>query len=155
MLVGTVAVLSLVAVGSAIASIMIRHAEQDAQAQADRAQDEARKEQQEADRARTAETQVKTQLDRINTEQHARELAEQQALAKDGEAQMSRDQLQVALRRAQEQQRIALQESKRAREAEARAEEEAKRAAAREEEERRKRVEQEQRGKDITKELPR
>jgi hypothetical protein len=155
MLVGTVAVLSLVAVGSAIALIMIRHAEQDAQAQADRAQDEARKEQQEADRARTAEAQVKTQLDRSNAEQHARELAEQQALAKDGEAQMSREQLQVALHRAQEQQRIAQQESKRAREAEARAEQEAKRAAAREEEERRKRVEQEQRGKDITKELPR
>jgi eukaryotic-like serine/threonine-protein kinase len=162
LLVAGIALLSLIAVGSAIALIMIRHAEQDTVREAERAQDEARKAQQETERARAAENKLKVQVDQLNAEQHARVLAEQRSRDKDGEVQMSREQLQAALRSAQDQQRLAEQESQRARAAEARAaqeakraEEQAKRAEAREEEERKKRLEQEERGKNITKDLPR
>src|SRR5262249_22284778 len=62
----------------------------------------ARRAQTEADRARKAEAQVQAQLDEIKAEQSARAAAEAVARAKGSEAVLSREQLQIALARAQQ-----------------------------------------------------
>jgi eukaryotic-like serine/threonine-protein kinase len=77
--------------------------------------------QNEAERARKAEAQVQAQLDEITAVQSARATAEAEARAKGSEAQLSREQLQVALSKAKEEKAIAEQESLKAREAEERA----------------------------------
>jgi len=139
--------------------------------QADRADDErahavdaAQRAQIEADRARKAEEQVKQQLDEIRTEQAARTAAEAEARDKASEAEMTREQLQVALTKAREEKQLAEQhrqlaeqESARARAAEVRAQAAAQaEKAARQEKEallqkERERVKQlEERRKEIT-----
>jgi hypothetical protein len=83
----------------------------------------------EADRARKAEARVQAQLDQLRAAQAAREVAqvardaaEAEARAKGNEAELSREQLQVALARAREEKAIAEQAAARARTAETRAE---------------------------------
>ncbi len=104
--------------------------EQAMRAEAERANavDAARQAQIEADRARKAEEQVKQQLDEIRAEQAARTAAEAEARDRASEAEMTREQLQVALTKAREEKQLAdqhrqlaEQESARARSAEARA----------------------------------
>lgn len=87
-----------------------------------RALNEAARAQTEADRARRAELQVQAQLDQIKAEQAARAIAESQVRLKNNEAEMSREQLQVALANARQEKLVAEHESKKAREAEKRAE---------------------------------
>jgi hypothetical protein len=133
-----------------------------AQAQLDRAKaiDAATRARIEADHARKAEAQVQAQLDQIRAEQAARTRAEAEARAKGNEAELSREQLQVALSRAREGKQLAEQESSRARTAEARAEAAAQaEKAAREEkealyqQERARRQQLEAQSKKITNEL--
>ncbi|MEO7732675.1 MAG: protein kinase [Kofleriaceae bacterium] len=95
-----------------------------------RALDAAARARIETERARTAETQVQAQLDQIRAEQSARARAEQDARAKGTEAELSRDQLQVALARARQENAIAGQEAVKANAASGRAEAAARAEAA-------------------------
>jgi hypothetical protein len=98
--------------------------EQAVRAEAERANavEASRRAQTESDRARKAEARVQAQLDQIRTEQQRRTAAEAEAVARGSEAEMSREQLQVALARAREDKRVAEQESANAHAAELRAE---------------------------------
>jgi hypothetical protein len=93
-----------------------------AEVEARHANDAAARAQVETDRARTAEVRVQTQLDQIKAAQAARAVAEADARAKGSEAELSREQLQVALAKARQEKLLAEQESAKAREAELRAE---------------------------------
>jgi serine/threonine protein kinase len=101
--------------------------------QAVRALEEARRAQNETDRARKAEAERREQLDQLRAEQARRAEAEAVAQDKTSEAGRSKEQLQVALARAErekqiaeQEKRTAEQESAKAREAETRAEEAAR-----------------------------
>jgi len=85
------------------------------------AMEAAARAQREADRARKAEERVQSQLDQLNAEQAARTAAEAEARANRGAAELSREQLQLALARAQQDKLIAEQNTIKARAAEARA----------------------------------
>ena len=76
---------------------------------------------QEALRAREAEARVQRQLDQLQAEQTARAKAEAAARAKASEAELSREQLQLALDKAKIERMLAEEEALKAREAEARA----------------------------------
>jgi eukaryotic-like serine/threonine-protein kinase len=98
--------------------------EQAARAEASKAVavDAAARERAEADRARKAEAEVQAKLDQIKAEQAARTRAEEVARAKGSEAELSREQLKVALSRAREDKHVAETNTVKAREAESRAE---------------------------------
>ena len=126
--IGSFVVLAGIAVASAIALVRIRDAEHVAQDEATHAQtekthaqDEARHAQDETQRALAAETEVKRQLDALRAAQTARATAEAEATAKGTEAEMSKEQLEVALKKARLDQARAEDESRRAKEAETQA----------------------------------
>jgi len=126
-IVGVIGVLSLAVAGGAIALVSIRDAEQTARSQAALAEREKhRAEQQmshalsESERARQAERTAQERLELVRTEEAAKHLAQQDAREKGAQVEMTRDQLKVALAKAQRDRAVALDESRKAREATAR-----------------------------------
>jgi hypothetical protein len=107
-----------------------------AELEARNANEAATRAQVETDRARTAEARVQAQLDQVKAAQSARAVAEADARAKGSEAELTREQLQIALAKARQEKLVAEQESAKARTAELRAE-----AAARTEQATRKEAE--------------
>jgi len=107
-----------------------------AELEARHANEAATRAQVETERARAAEARAQAQLDQTKAAQSARALAEADARAKGSEAELTREQLQVALAKARQDKLVAEQESAKARAAEVRAE-----AAARTEQTTRKEAE--------------
>ena len=114
---GVVVATSLVAAALVVATaVSLRQAhradEQAEQAEAERVKaiDAARHAETETDRARKAEARVQAQLDQIKAEQSARAVAEADARAKGDEAELSREQLQVALAKSRQEKQLAEQQ---------------------------------------------
>jgi serine/threonine protein kinase len=98
--VGIMVFLSLLVAAAAVALIQIRNAEQEARAQADRAEKASVHANTEMQRALKAEATIKQQLQQIKDEQAAKEQAQQEAAAKGVEVEMTKEQLQDALLQA-------------------------------------------------------
>jgi hypothetical protein len=104
--------------------------EQAARAEAEQANavDAASRARTEADRARKAEARVQAQLDQLTEEQAARAAAEAEARSKGTEVELSREQLQIALAKAQQEKTTAEQEKRNAEQEKRNAEQESAKA---------------------------
>ncbi|HEY3497371.1 MAG TPA: protein kinase [Polyangiaceae bacterium] len=97
---GTIAALSLVIAGGAVALVQVRHAERNAVEQAGVAE-------REAERARNAESEVKAQLEVVEREQAAKSRAEAAVLRGKEDLRLVNDELKISLQKTEEESRRA------------------------------------------------